>query len=134
MNISQPSLVNIPNEFCNSPEDSNFDFIGNTSYYDDHNFVDFSVNHVNNVLILSMNCQSLRCKYDELLLMLELYNSGNGSGIAVICLQETWLSDGPDPLIRIPNYYCEMKGYSVSSHGGLVTYVRSDLIYNIVSL
>ena len=135
MNINAPSLVDVLNYSCYPTDnDPSFDFLGTSHYYDDEAFNEFSVNNVNNFVILSMNCQSLRAKLDEMLLMLDAYNSVNGCDIAMICLQETWIARDSDVLIDIPNYNYVIKGHSTSSHGGVVTYIRSDLNFDIVTI
>ena len=34
----------------------------------------------------------------------------------------------------IPNYNCVIKGFSASTHGGLATYIRSDINFDIVDM
>ena len=53
-----------------NPDDC-YDFLGTSPYMDDESFVN-CLHHKNNFTILSMNVQSLRAKYYELVLLLEL--------------------------------------------------------------
>ena len=95
--IMKHNLIDILNMTCDQPGDSNFDFLGSSIYYDDHQFTEFSVDNLSSLTILAMKCQSLRSRFDELSLMLNTYNSKGNCGIAVICLQETWIEDS-DPI------------------------------------
>ena len=127
-------LVDVLNSSCEESNiDSNFDFLGKSEYYDDDNFIKFLVEEQSNLVVLGMNCQSLRAKQDELLVILDQYNSStNGCAISVICLQETWISHECDPVIDIPNYNYVLRGSSTSTHGGIVTYVHKDLNFDVI--
>ena len=128
------NLIDILNLSCDQPGDSNFDFLGSSPFYDDNYFIEHLTLNPNDFVVLGMNSQSLRAKHDDILLMLNNYNHPNSSGIAVICLQETWISTNVESYIEIPNYNCVLKPCSASSHGGLATYIRADLNYNIVTV
>lgn len=82
--------------------------------------------------ILSTNIQCLSSKIDELKVFLV---SAQQSGVFfdAICCQESWLDQDSDlSLLQLPGYAMISKGFSVSSHGGLVTYLREDLHYSIL--
>ena len=132
--LMNTNLVEILNSSCDQPNDSNFDFLGSSRYYDDDKFIELLKLNKNNFVVLGMNCQSLRAKFDELLLLLEQYNDQSGCGIAVLCLQETWLPKGSEAVIDIPNYNYVLGGCSASSHGGVAIYVRKDLQFDILSV
>ena len=129
-----PCLVNLLNDSRDDPTESNFNFLGASPHYDDDTFREFLVNDTHRLNVLSMNCQSLKAKMDEILLMINQFNCTHSSGIGILCLQETWISDKNDFMLDIPNYTHVLKYCSASSHGGLITYVRNDLSFDIVSL
>lgn len=127
---SSHSLVDILNATCSDTDVENFNFLGSSDYHDDDEFIYTLKSYPNRFTILGTNIQSLYAKYDELILLLDQYNS-SGPGINVICIQETWLgkSDGRSH-IDIPGYNCASKFYTSTSHGGLATYIRDDLEFD----
>ena len=82
--------------------------------------------------ILSLNCQSLNAKFDQLLIFLQqLENSG--FEFSAICLQETWLNEDTDmSLYKIQNYSCISKGKYCSQHGGLVIYLHQNYNFEVL--
>ena len=132
--ITTPPLVDMLNQSCAGPNDGNFDFLGTSPYYDDVTFMEHLKISKSGMVILSMNCQSLRAKYDELLLLISEYNNENSCGISVICLQETWAANNSDAQFEfaIPNYDCVFRGGSASSHGGVATFIHSNLKFDII--
>ena len=83
-----PSLIALLTESCDAPNDSDFNLLA-------HHRTIMIVSLKNLWLVIhqvcSLNAQSLRSKFDNLVLLLEIYNSLGGCGIAAICFQETWL-------------------------------------------
>ena len=72
--------------------------------------------------ILSLNAQSLRAKYDELTIFIELARQQNILFHA-ICIQETWMDSNADfSQINIEGYnvFAETKRSECSEHGGLI--------------
>ena len=79
--------------------------------------------------ILSLNAQSLRAKYDELTIFIELARQQNVRFHA-ICIQETWVDSNADfSQINIEGYnvFAEGKRSECSEHGGLITYIDENL-------
>ena len=79
--------------------------------------------------ILSLNAQSLRAKYDELTIFIELARQQNVRFHA-ICIQETWMDSNADfSQINIEGYnvFAEGKRSECSEHGGLITYIDENL-------
>ena len=72
---------------------------------------------------MSLNCQSINAKFNELQIIVE--NLKNNP-VSVICLQESWLKENSDySLYNLSNYKlinkCRTK---CSDHGGLMIYVH----------
>ena len=78
--------------------------------------------------VLSLNCQSLSAKLDQLKLF--LYELAlKDLFFDVICLQETWTDQNIDiSYYNIDNYELFHKPKTSSLHGGLATYVRKEYI------
>ena len=87
----------------------------------------------NNILnILSLNCQSLNSKYDEINIFLDQCFD-QGCKIDIICLQETWIATGTDiSLFNIANYNLISSEKSCSEHGGVAIYIHESLKSKII--
>ena len=84
--------------------------------------------------ILTLNCQSLNAKFDELMLLIHRLEE-NHFEFSAICLQETWLREDSDlSMYLINNYHCISQGKSCSEHGGLLIYLHSDYNYELYTL
>jgi len=102
-------------------EESGFD-LQQSAYYtsDDLNLND------SKFTVISLNCQSLRAKYNSILLFLQNIPCKPKA----IILQETWLSNGDiTSHLNIPGYNLLSKGKVVSAHGGLAIYLDQDFSY-----
>ena len=81
--------------------------------------------------VLSLNCQSLNAKFDEIILFLEQLKVFSFE-FSAICFQESWLKDDIDlSLYHIQNYSCVTQGYHCSKHGGLVIYLHNKYNYEL---
>ena len=79
--------------------------------------------------VLSVNCQSIRAKYDKILLLIEQLKQYD-LYFSIICLQESWLTEEADlTMFHISDYTISAKGKYISQHGGLLTYVHNSYIY-----
>ena len=97
-------------------------------YMDDSQFISH-LSSSNCITIFSMNCCSLRAKFDELYLYIVNLQK-EGHTLHIICLQETWLSDDSDfSQYQIPNYSSIIKGKSASEKGGLAIYIHHSLVF-----
>ena len=77
----------------------------------------------NSFCILSLNCQSINAKFDQLNIKVQQLKS-NGYEFSAIGLQKTWLfSDSDTSLIKIDGYNLISQGKMCSSHGGLTIYI-----------
>ena len=75
--------------------------------------------------IMSLNCQSINFKFNELQIIVENLNNNL---VRVNCLQESWLKENSDySLYNLSNYKlinkCRTK---CSHHGGLMIYVNDN--------
>ena len=69
--------------------------------------------------ILSLNCQSLNAKFDNLKMFIDYVN--DQCTIFVICIQESWSHDGIDmSYFYLPNYTMANQNRRLSAHGGLI--------------
>ena len=76
---------------------------------------------------MSMNCQSLRAKFDDIKLLLNVYTQ-HEQPIQVVYLQETWIEDADLldlSLFQIHDYNLVTQDRYVSAHGGLAFIIHS---------
>ena len=73
-----------------------------SSYYDDDSLNNLFKDKENSFSILSLNCQSINAKFDQLNIKVQQLKS-NGYKFSAICLQETWL-----PATLIPHFLKSM--------------------------
>ena len=130
--IQSNSLVDLLTPDRDSNDDSNF--VSKDSRYYDPEYFDSSMEvHKNNLNILSLNCQSLRAKIDNIRILIENCNA-NANVIDLIVLQETWLNDTEDiGWLDIPGFTLLSKAKYVSNHGGLAIYVNELITYKEIS-
>ena len=96
-------------------------------YYDNEQLQALLSNTNHNLNILSLNCQSLNAKYEQLKIYLNEYLNNS---IDVICLQETWLNESSNiNMYDIPGYKMINQTCKASSHGGLAIYLKEELTY-----
>ena len=82
-------------------------------------------------MIMSLKCQSINSKYDNLIIFIEELKNVNFE-FSVICVQESWLDCNADlSLFQINHYQCISKGKSSSKHGGLIIYLHEKYDYSI---
>ena len=82
---------------------------------------EYMLSHKNGFCTLTLNCQSLNAKFDQIKAMLHFFNMNNFI-IHIICLQETWVQGNPPDLsiFQLPGYEVPVAlGASVSKHSGL---------------
>ena len=74
--------------------------------------------------MISLNCESLNAKIDELHIFLDNLTS-RGCLPSAICLQETWLQNDSDlSLLEIEHYNLIAQGKLCTARGGLAIYVN----------
>ena len=85
------------------------------------------------ISILSLNCGSIRSKFDDLYILLHELSTKDNFKFSVINIQETWIKAGendsaPDvSMYKLPGYQTFALGASCSSKGGLFCYVSESL-------
>lgn len=85
-----------------------------------------------NFKILSLNCQSIKAKLDQLLVLISELNDHKITFDA-ICLQETWIkTEDLPPTINIPGYKTIHQPLHCSEHGGLLTFLKENYQYDII--
>ena len=84
--------------------------------------------------ILSLKCESINAKIDQIRLKLAQYKEG-GCEFDAICLQETWLSEDSDKsLLCIEDYALVSLGKTCSTRGGLIIYLKENLKYKMLDM
>ena len=82
--------------------------------------------------ILSLNCQSLFSKFDQLKVYVNYYGDF-GYTFSVICLQETWLDSSHDVTsLQLEGYNFIFKPKLASLHGGVAFYIKDTLDFKIL--
>ena len=81
-----------------------------SSYYDDDSLNNLLKDKGNSLGILSLNCQSINAKFDQLNIKVQQLKS-KGYEFSTICLQETWLSSDSDTSLF------KIDGYNLTSQG-----------------
>ena len=95
-------------------------------YYSDNDFIATLSNYNNPVAILSLNCQSISSKFDDILILVEKVYQRN-QNIDMLCIQESWLGEHSHySQYNIDGYDMYYQSSVCSSHTGLIIYVRSE--------
>ena len=103
-------------------------------YYNNNEFIKLLKGKNDSFNVLSLNCQSLNSKFNQLKIYIELFKQ-NKVSIDAICLQETWIGDHDDcSLLQLEDYNFIKKGKSCSAHGGTAIYLHRQFNYDILEL
>ena len=107
--------------------------LSHSPYYDHDSLIKHFKKHKNDFKILSLNCQSLNAKIDQIqILITELLQ--HDIYIDAICLQETWFKDPQiPPSAQIPNYEAINRPKHCSEHGGLLIYLKNTYQYEKIT-
>ena len=101
-------------------EDHDIAIVKHSSYYTTDDFTNTRL-ATGSLNILSLNCQSLNAKFNELQIFIEEMCHDQ---FGVICLQESWLADNFEySVFNLRNYSMIKQGKLCSEHGGLIIYV-----------
>ena len=115
-------LLNI----LNDDNDEHDQPIKQSLYYSDNDFIATLSNSNNPVAILSLNCQSISSKFDDILILVEKVYQRN-QNIDILCIQESWLGEHSHySQYNIDGYDMYYQSSVCSSHTGLIIYVRSE--------
>lgn len=132
VNSQSYSLVDIINE--DNSDDNSINILTYSPYYDNDKAVEILADDCKSLIILSLNCQSLNAKFNELQVYLEYFKESNVI-IDVICLQETWLSDQCDiSLLSLEHYNFISKPKQCSAHGGVAVYLHEKYNFRILDI
>jgi hypothetical protein len=130
------SLVDII-EQCNQDtnnESNEPPLLQNSPYYNTSDFQNMLDSKSDIFTIISLNCQSLNAKYDQLKYFIDVYNNESYK-ISAICLQETWLTADSDlSTFYIPGYHLISVGKSCSAHGGVAIYLHESFSFCSIQL
>lgn len=112
----------MPNVFTHSP------------YYSSEEAITM-LNHKKKILtILSLNCQSLNAKIDQIQVYLTYFRESLCQ-FSVIALQETWLSSEHDTsILQIDDYNFVYKPKLASQHGGVGFFIMNNIEYKILPI
>ena len=100
------------------------------SPYYNHELLIKHLSHKNSsFIVLSLNCQSLNAKIDELTILLSQLNDHNIE-LDAICLQETWYKDTQiPPAAQLKGYTAISKPKHCSEHSGLLIYLKDTYAF-----
>ena len=127
------SKLNDLNSILHTFQDSDDEIttMRHSPYYEWEGLRDIMISSKNDFLLLSLNIQSIRAKFDKLMALLKFMNEKDCI-FSAICLQETWLKDNADvSLLHIPGYHLIHQGTRCSEHGGLIVYLSDKFTYRI---
>lgn len=132
----ESSLINIlDSEYnCQDDNDNMPTLLKNSPYYDNENAIDILKNKQNAISILSLNCQSLPAKFDQIKIYLRNFEIAH-CPFTIMALQETWLSNNHDvSLFQLDGYNLLYRPCSSSTHGGVAIYLRGNIEYKVLSI
>ena len=106
----------------------------NSLYYDNDSFIKLFKNLGNSFTIISLNCQSLYAKLDDLKAYLETLAMSDCE-VSAICLQETWIKDSENNnLLQLNGYNFIGISSTCSLHGGVGIYLSKSYDYKILNI
>jgi hypothetical protein len=126
------NLLNLLNEDSYDEEDEAPSVFQISPYYNNEELKAFFCDNPHSFKLISLNCQSLNAKFNELKIYIEGCCSGH---FHAICVQETWLNDTSDlSLLQLDGYNFISKGKSASQHGGVGIYLKKHFKYKILTI
>ena len=121
LNLADDQEVEMPNLFTESP------------YMDNEEALNVLSKNKNQFNLLTLNCQSLMAKFDQLQIYMNFFTNAD-CPLSVVCLQETWLSAIHDvSMMNIEGYKFVYKPKSASLHGGVGFYIKDSLDFKVIS-
>ena len=125
--VDANSLCNLLNNNLDNDHVSDEpDILQLSSYCDDDSLNTLFTDKADSFSILSLNCQSLNAKFEQINIKIQQLQSKRYE-FSAICLQETWLSDDSDiSLLQIQGFNLIPQHKLCSAHGGLAIYIRSQ--------
>ena len=132
MDDSPSNLIKLLNEGNDDAEDDAPSLLQLSPYYANKRLRNYVNKIVDSYKLISLNCQSLNSKYEEINIFFKEFCSCD---FHAICLQETWLTDQSDvQLLQLNGYKLISKGKSSSEHGGVAIYLKTFLKYTVLSI
>ena len=117
-------------EVLGNDEENNFPNLVNHLYYCTEKDLLNAIKSSNGLSILTLNCQSLSAKFDEICIFLNTLEHK----LDIITLQETWCCEmNQYKSYEIKDYNCFATGAKSSKHGGLITYNHKDYKFKLNS-
>ena len=105
-----------------------------SSYHDDHSLHNIFKDKSSCFSILSLNCQSLNAKFDQINIKVQQLKS-KGYEFNAICLQETWLSDNSNTsLFHSEGYTSIHQGKICAAHAGLAIYISTKFKFKTINI
>ena len=131
--LENNSLMSVINNNAGVIASDMFD-IANQSSYTSVTKIDVALDvQPKDFTILSLNCQSLPAKIDNLTVLLETI--ATDFKVSAICLQETWLSNDSDTsLFELYGYKLISAGKLFSVHSGLMIYLSDEYNFKCLNL
>ena len=134
VNNSLPHILQEMYDNDNNPDDNEPVLLENTLYMDHDSMASSLSNKKNTFKILSLNCQSLFAKFDQLNILINILKD-KGVVFNAICLQETWINEDMDTSIfHIDGYSMISNCRRCSNHGGLAIFLDSRFNYRTLSI
>ena len=81
--------INLLTHLLNTEDTDELNIIRHSPYYSDDDLLQSSTFHKNGLSILSLNCQSLHAKFDNIKSLIDKF-AANNCPLQVLCLQESW--------------------------------------------
>ena len=133
-NFGGENLNSLSNILQDIENDYEVDTIGSSQYYSPENLPPDIQNNPSHLITISLNAQSILAKFGNFEVMLNVLNDQN-IWPDVILIQESWLkNDDFIHMVQIEGYTCINQGYKCSSHGGLITYIKSKFSTKILNI
>ena len=109
--------------------EGSIEIIKHSLYFDNEEFIQFSVDKRNQFTMFSLNIQSINAKFAQLQIFLKkLYDKS--CHFDVLCLQETWLNEKSCfSLFDIEDYNFIPQSSLCSAHGGLAFYLHKKYVF-----
>ena len=105
-----------------------------SNYFDIEKLIQETSKFKDRFLILNLNTESIRSKFDTLLCLVDHLKSQHIE-ISAIALQETWLNEDTDTdLFKLPGYNLISQGSICSTKGGLFIYLHKRYDYTLRNL
>ena len=117
----------------NDPNFNEPKLIKQSPYFDIDGLIKHLKNMKNFFTLISLNCESLNAKFDQIKIFLHNLNL-HGCLPSALCLQETWLSDSSDlSLLQLDNYTIISQGKYCSARRGLAIYIKDCYNYRLLN-